>query len=290
MPRALKVLNGSQQGSVLLLEAGQYGIGTARRAALRLRDKGVSYNHALVVVAGDKIVVEDLRSNAGTQVNGAEIAGAPHVLQPGDELTFGSVRVQLLSEPAQQSEPEPATAPAERSEPVASPQATATATAPSEPAQSPPTIRSAIGRDPRVTELEDQLGRALEQLAEAQTARSNAEAAAEAARTELAAARAAVDAARAEAADERSARVAQADRSEEAEGALATTREQLEESRRQVRELRELQESSDLGPTPERLAELEQELQTARTEADELRAQLEEINEELIELSEKLES
>ncbi len=59
-------------------------------------DSGLSRQHLVFELLGDGLVVRDLDSKNGTQVNGVRITGT-HVLQPGDRVTAGHLTIQQKS-------------------------------------------------------------------------------------------------------------------------------------------------------------------------------------------------
>ena len=59
-------------------------------------DSGLSRQHLIFERLGDALVVRDLDSKNGTQVNGVRIKGS-HVLEPGDRVTAGQLCIQQKS-------------------------------------------------------------------------------------------------------------------------------------------------------------------------------------------------
>jgi len=114
----LNILSGKRQGEVVDLEPGSYDIGTRKAAAIQLRDKGIGFKHAVLVVGDDgQAAIEDLKSAGGTFVDGAPVKGtAP--LAAGQPFQVGTVELLLelagvaaAPEPEPEPEPEPAPAP-----------------------------------------------------------------------------------------------------------------------------------------------------------------------------------
>lgn len=60
-------------------------------------DSTVSKEHARLMVAGARVVIEDLQSTNGTLVNGRAIEG-PTALRPGDRIGLGSNVIWFLGE------------------------------------------------------------------------------------------------------------------------------------------------------------------------------------------------
>lgn len=85
----------------------------------------VSGEHAVVLVNGNDVVIEDLNSTNGTYVNGRAIK--KQQLQSGDSIEIGKYKVKFLSEapPVRSAQPAAAAAPAPAAEvpmPAAAPQ------------------------------------------------------------------------------------------------------------------------------------------------------------------------
>jgi DNA-binding winged helix-turn-helix (wHTH) protein len=81
----------TSSGRVPLL-AGENLVGRDPHGRVWLDSPSVSRRHARLLVAGDRVTVEDLNSKNGTQV-GERTVTSPAVLADGDEVRFGSVVV-----------------------------------------------------------------------------------------------------------------------------------------------------------------------------------------------------
>ncbi len=92
------------------LREGTTTIGRAEGSQITLDDSSVSRRHAEVVVAADQVVLRDLGSRNGVQVNGAPRREA--VLQPGDRVKVGSVELEFTAGFVRPLSPAPAAAPA----------------------------------------------------------------------------------------------------------------------------------------------------------------------------------
>jgi pSer/pThr/pTyr-binding forkhead associated (FHA) protein len=96
-PSATRPIRGVRlSGNIGDFEApiGRSVLGRGQQAAIRILDKQISREHAAIVVAADRVTIEDLKSVNGTKVNGAKI-DAVHVLAEGDLLTFGSIELRM---------------------------------------------------------------------------------------------------------------------------------------------------------------------------------------------------
>lgn len=96
-PRSLRLTisysKGGQRSATLRLGS-RATIGRARESDLVLEDETVSNHHAQLAVSGAELVLTDLASANGTRVNGRRITRATVV--PGDVMTFGQVRAQII--------------------------------------------------------------------------------------------------------------------------------------------------------------------------------------------------
>lgn len=80
----------------LELSEGQFAVGRNASCQLSLDDPLVSRRHALLSVARDGVIVEDLQSRNGVLVNGTKIEG-PVSLQAGDRILIGAQELTLLN-------------------------------------------------------------------------------------------------------------------------------------------------------------------------------------------------
>jgi ABC-type multidrug transport system ATPase subunit/pSer/pThr/pTyr-binding forkhead associated (FHA) protein len=78
----------------LELPEGETLIGRAEECGFRLDNLSVSRRHARLTRNSDQTTVEDLGSSSGVYVNGQLVPG-PSVLNPGDELVVGGVRLEF---------------------------------------------------------------------------------------------------------------------------------------------------------------------------------------------------
>jgi hypothetical protein len=80
----------------LELGEGEFAIGRNASCQLSLDDPLVSRRHALLIVTGDRITIEDLGSRNGVLVNGQKIPGRTPV-GAGDRITIGSQEMVIVA-------------------------------------------------------------------------------------------------------------------------------------------------------------------------------------------------
>lgn len=93
---ALTVLLGPNPGLVVKLDKPEVTIGRGKKADVVVDDPGLSRIHARIHVAGDRVIVEDLKSTNGTYIGGQRIAG-PTQAQDGERVQFGGNVLTKLS-------------------------------------------------------------------------------------------------------------------------------------------------------------------------------------------------
>jgi hypothetical protein len=79
----------------LALNEGQFVVGRSATCQLSLDDALISRRHAMIVVAGETVTVEDLASRNGVLVNGARISSKT-TIHPGDKIVVGTQELTLL--------------------------------------------------------------------------------------------------------------------------------------------------------------------------------------------------
>ncbi len=89
----LKVVEGPDRGQEFPLEKHRSIIGR-RNADVVLRDPRVSRQHAAIEVYRDRILVKDLGSSNGTQVNGRKIE--VEMVSAGSRIRIGDTTLELL--------------------------------------------------------------------------------------------------------------------------------------------------------------------------------------------------
>jgi DNA-binding winged helix-turn-helix (wHTH) protein len=92
-PRGVKLCLIVDAREVVLLD-GANVIGREPDATIQIDARGVSRQHARILVAKGEAMLEDLGSKNGTHINGHAIAGPTHLCD-GDEIAFGTVRVKF---------------------------------------------------------------------------------------------------------------------------------------------------------------------------------------------------
>jgi hypothetical protein len=79
----------------LALNDGQFVVGRSAGCQLSLDDALISRRHAMIVVAGDAVTVEDLDSRNGVLVNGQRITQKT-TIRPGDRIVVGTQELTLM--------------------------------------------------------------------------------------------------------------------------------------------------------------------------------------------------
>jgi pSer/pThr/pTyr-binding forkhead associated (FHA) protein len=92
----LVMRSGPLSGTVYPLEGELLTLGRDPGNTIHINDAEVSRRHARFSLQGGKYVLEDLGSTNGTFVNGQRLGG-PHVLRPGDVISFGE-QISLVFE------------------------------------------------------------------------------------------------------------------------------------------------------------------------------------------------
>lgn len=82
----------------------EYGVGRAEPNSIRLTDRNVSRNHALLKQNGAGWILKDLQSYNGTYVNGVRVVGEQGV-SSGDVIQLGDYRLEVLDEVVAEAAP-----------------------------------------------------------------------------------------------------------------------------------------------------------------------------------------
>ncbi|MBK9260406.1 MAG: FHA domain-containing protein [Polyangiaceae bacterium] len=88
------VVGPEDSGRTFELVDGRYLLGRAPEADIRLSLETISRRHALIVVQGDQVTIEDLGSRVGTFVNGRRVTSCS--LPAGARIVCGGITMKLL--------------------------------------------------------------------------------------------------------------------------------------------------------------------------------------------------
>ncbi len=83
-----------------LLSRDVFTLGRSPDAELVVDHGSVSKHHAKLTWTGEEVLVQDLKSSNGTQLNGKRVAADPVPLKDGDSLDFGEVQFFYLLVPS----------------------------------------------------------------------------------------------------------------------------------------------------------------------------------------------
>jgi adenylate cyclase len=83
-------------GNVFRLGEGSHLLGRSPDADVRLPLETISRKHALFVVAGNTVTIEDLGSRSGTFINGKRIESRAD-LAPGARIVVGGLTLKLVA-------------------------------------------------------------------------------------------------------------------------------------------------------------------------------------------------
>ena len=93
----LVVAMGGRTGQIIPVSGEKFIIGRAEDCHLRPRSDLISRYHCAILV-GDEVVVRDLGSRNGVQINGKKIS-AEHTLKNGDKLVVGPLEFYVHIDP-----------------------------------------------------------------------------------------------------------------------------------------------------------------------------------------------
>ncbi|WP_437511045.1 sigma 54-interacting transcriptional regulator [Sorangium sp. So ce1099] len=96
--RYLLVIDNASSRRIDLPRDGTLAVGRSPEADIRIDARGVSRQHARVIIANGEVRIVDLDSHNGTLVNGQRLAGS-RVLCPGEVVTVGDTILTLWREP-----------------------------------------------------------------------------------------------------------------------------------------------------------------------------------------------
>ena len=102
----LVVVQGKPEGMVIPLSSPNYKIGRGEGCQLRPNSDLVSREHAQFITGTDSVLVQDLGSRNGTEVNGKRLAAnQPQVLKSGDLIKVGTLTFAISIEGVPASKP-----------------------------------------------------------------------------------------------------------------------------------------------------------------------------------------
>src|SRR5438445_156235 len=94
MDYELVIVRGRGASSTIKLGDGVTTVGRQDECQLRIKSSQVSRKHCEIFEKKGLLLVKDLGSSNGTFVNGKRLQ-EPRVLEPGDELTIGQVKLKV---------------------------------------------------------------------------------------------------------------------------------------------------------------------------------------------------
>lgn len=95
-----EMIAGPEEGRTIPLPPGEQTVGRASTNSLCLNDNSVSRNHALILVQGDQVTLQDLRSRNGIYVNDTKLPeGGSVLLKHKDRIRIGIYLLRFATEP-----------------------------------------------------------------------------------------------------------------------------------------------------------------------------------------------
>ena len=94
---AIRILSGEKAGKFYALSEGQNTIGRSQDSTIQMSDPGVSKNHLLIEVIGDKIIASDKGSRNGTFINGTKIQSQR--LKDFDKIALSDIFIEIRKVP-----------------------------------------------------------------------------------------------------------------------------------------------------------------------------------------------
>lgn len=93
---AFHVMTGSLEGTIFELDVKRILVGSRQDCDMRIKDPTISRYHSEIVVINGKVIIRDLGSKNGTDVNG-ELISVDTVLNSGDRFRLGQciIRMQI---------------------------------------------------------------------------------------------------------------------------------------------------------------------------------------------------
>jgi predicted component of type VI protein secretion system len=104
----LEILSGRDAGKKHdLTRDKRYGIGTARKAQIRLKDAGVQFRHAAIYFAEDCFwLITERAGCEATLLDTPLIPQVPSPLSSGDQITLGPVKARFIRLDREEERPE----------------------------------------------------------------------------------------------------------------------------------------------------------------------------------------
>ncbi|MCG8584673.1 MAG: FHA domain-containing protein [Pirellulales bacterium] len=93
----LRVVAGANDGQEVAIAGPKFFVGRAEDCHLRPKSEMVSRHHCALIVEGSTVALRDFGSKNGTFVNGERVGGE-QVLSPGDEVSIGPLRFEIVIE------------------------------------------------------------------------------------------------------------------------------------------------------------------------------------------------
>ena len=93
----LRVVTDSSDGQEVAVPGPKFYVGRAEDCHLRPKSEMVSRHHCALIVDGSTVALRDFGSKNGTYINGERVGGE-QVLAPGDQLSIGPLRFEVVIE------------------------------------------------------------------------------------------------------------------------------------------------------------------------------------------------
>jgi pSer/pThr/pTyr-binding forkhead associated (FHA) protein len=92
-------MKGAQAGREISVPVSEFLIGRGEECHLRPRSDAISRQHCAIIVGEKEVVMRDLGSKNGSYVNGERVEGE-RVVRAGDQIQFGPLQFELVTEHA----------------------------------------------------------------------------------------------------------------------------------------------------------------------------------------------
>ncbi len=95
----LRVANGAHEGKLIAVKHDKFLIGRSDDCHLRPKSESISRRHCAIIHKGGKILLVDLKSRNGTEVNGKKLdPSRAKILKDGDHLKIGKLEFVAVME------------------------------------------------------------------------------------------------------------------------------------------------------------------------------------------------